>query len=226
MEPPEEPPEKRRRTGLSECCVFCETTLSKTQAENPVVQNPRVEGLKAILKAAELRKDGVYDRLFPVKDDILHGSTVIKFHQKCRANYTNMRNIQIAKRNTATCADGVTDDGATGSGPTVGLSRLWRYDTSQLGRAPPHGKMCLMQLFRETTMRFKCECCQTLTCLQWMQNIINLAIRITSRLTILKLLVLGLRLINLTMRVPSKVCVRRLKRLSCPKPPLSQPCLS
>ena len=185
-----------------------------------------------------------------MKDDILNGSTVIKFHQKCRANYTNKRNIQIAERNTATCADGVTDDGATGSGSTIGLYRLRRYDTrnltfdqaisyvgnhiagrsncqtSQLGQAPPHGKKCLMQPFRETTMRFKCECCQTLTCLQWMQNIIALAIRITSRLTILKLLVLGLMLINLTMRVPSKVCVRRLKRLSSPKPPLSQSCLS
>ena len=75
--------------------------------------------------------------------------------------------------------------------------------TSQLGRTPPHGKKCLMQAFRETTMRFKCECCQTMTCLQWRQNSIALAIRITSRLTILKLLVLGLRLINLTMRVPS-----------------------
>ena len=131
MEPPEEPPQKRRRTSLSECCVFCETSLSKTQADNPVVQNPTVEGLKSILKAAELRKDGVYDRLFPVKNDILKGDTVIKFHQKCRANYTNKRNIQMAERNTGTCADGVTDDGATGSGPTVGLSRLRRYDTSQ-----------------------------------------------------------------------------------------------
>ena len=131
MEPPEEPPEKRKRTSLSEYCVFCETSLSKTQADNPVVQNHRVEGLKAILKAAELRKHGVYDRLFPVKDDILNGSTVIKFHQKCRANYTNKRNIQIAKRNTATCADGVTEDGATCSGPTVGMSRLRRYDTSR-----------------------------------------------------------------------------------------------
>ena len=35
--------------------------------------------------------------------------------------------------------------------------------TSQLGRAPPHGKKCLIQPFRETTMRFKCELCQTLT---------------------------------------------------------------
>ena len=68
MEPQEELPEKRRRTSLSECCVFCETSLSKTQADNPVVQNPRVEGLNAILKAAELRKDGVYDQLFLVKD--------------------------------------------------------------------------------------------------------------------------------------------------------------
>ena len=99
-----EPPEKRR-TSLSECIVFCETSLSKTQADNPAVQNPRVEGLKAILKAAELRKD---DRLFPVKDDILNESTVIKVHQKCRTNYTNKRNIQ-PKKNTATCADGVTD---------------------------------------------------------------------------------------------------------------------
>ena len=62
---------------------------------------------------------------------ILNGSTVIKFHQKCRAHYTNKRNIQIAERNTATCADCVTDNGATGSGPTVGLSRLRRYNTSQ-----------------------------------------------------------------------------------------------
>ena len=76
--------------------------------------------------------------------------------------------------------------------------------TFKLGRAPPHGKKCL----------------------QWMQNSIALAIRITSRLTILKLLVLGLRLINLTMCVPSKVCVMRLKKLSCPKPPRPQPCLS
>ena len=85
MKLPEEPPEKRRRTSLSECCSFCETSLSKTYADNAVVQNPKVEGLKAILKAAEPREDGVYDRLFSVKDNILNGNTVIKFHQKCRA---------------------------------------------------------------------------------------------------------------------------------------------
>jgi hypothetical protein len=131
MEPTEEPRQKKRRTSLSESCVICQISLAKILADNPVVQNPRIEGLKVILKAAELRKDDVYGRLFPVKDDILNGSTVIKFHQKCRANYTNKRNIQIAQSKTVRpCDDGATDGGATG-GPTVGLSRLRRNDTSQ-----------------------------------------------------------------------------------------------
>ena len=250
MEPPEEPPEKRRRPSLSECCVFCETSLFKTQADNPVVQNPRVERFKAILKAAELRKDGVYDRLLPVKDDILNGSTVIKFHQKYRANYTNKRNIQIAERNTATCVDGVTDDGATDSGPTVRMSCPRPYDTSQLdtrsgcficGKSPSWKvKVSNLPTGTDTTTRQKVldaaiqrndyeiqmRMLSNTDLFAMSAKIIALAIRITSRLTIVKLLVPGQRLINLTKRVSSKVCVRRLKRLSCPKPPLSQPCLS
>ena len=147
--------------------------MSKTQADNPVFQNPIVEGLKAILKAAELCKDAVYDRLFPVKDDILNGSTVIKFHQKCRANYTNKRTIQIGDINTATCADGVTDDGATGSGPTVGLSRLQRYDTSQFD------------------IRSGCFICGKSH--SWKEKLSNVSTGTGAT---------RLRLINLTMRVP------------------------
>jgi hypothetical protein len=123
MEPDEGPPAKKKKTNYEERCIFCEVSLTKTRADDPVVANPTKEGLKSILNAAEHRKDEVFDRLSPIWDDILNKNVKIRFHKKCRANYTTKRNVLYARKGT-TVSDNQNDR-------PLGLSRLRRLDTTK-----------------------------------------------------------------------------------------------
>ena len=80
-------------------CVICEKSRNKENSKNPVVRNPMKEGLQSILDAADIRKDKVYDLLWPVEDDILALKQKVLFHKNCRANYTSQHNLQSVKRN-------------------------------------------------------------------------------------------------------------------------------
>ena len=90
---------KRKRVTDESYCVICEKSLNKENSKNPVVRNPTKEGLQSILDAADIRKDKVYDLLWPVKDDILALKQKVLFHKNCRASYTSQRNLQSVKRN-------------------------------------------------------------------------------------------------------------------------------
>ena len=119
MEPDEGPPAKKK-SSYEDRCIFCEGSLATT--DDPVVANPTMDGLKSILKAAELRQDEVFERLSPISNDILNADIKVRFHIRCRANYTTKRNIRYARK------DAASDD--QGSRPS-GLSRLRRLDTSK-----------------------------------------------------------------------------------------------
>ena len=64
----------------------------------PLSKDPSKEGLKSILDAADIRKDDLYDLLWPVKDDILSLKQKVLFHKNCRTNYTSKRNLESVKR--------------------------------------------------------------------------------------------------------------------------------
>ena len=77
---------------------YAKKSLNKENSKNPVVRNPSKEGLQSILDAADIRKDKVYDLLWPVKDDILALKQKVLFHKNCRANYTSQRNLQSGQK--------------------------------------------------------------------------------------------------------------------------------
>lgn len=89
---------KRKKIIDDKHCVLCEKSLDKESSKNPVVKNASKEGLQSLLDAAEIRKDQVYDLLWPVKDDILSLKVKVLFHKNCRANYTSKHNLQCIKR--------------------------------------------------------------------------------------------------------------------------------
>ena len=71
----QEPPKKRRRKSRNNNCVICHIPLN---ADCPFVKTPMLEGLKAIIHAAEIRKDNVYDQLSEVKHDVLNQTDTIQ----------------------------------------------------------------------------------------------------------------------------------------------------
>ena len=85
----EDNPVKRKKVTDENQCVICKKSLAKESVKNPIVKNPSKEGLKSILDAADIRKDDLYDLLWPVKDDILSLKQKVLFHKNCRANYTS-----------------------------------------------------------------------------------------------------------------------------------------
>ena len=56
MDSKAEIPSKKRRS-YDEYCLFSNESLTKDTTDNLVVQNPGLDALKTILKAAETRKD-------------------------------------------------------------------------------------------------------------------------------------------------------------------------
>ena len=120
-----EPLEKRRR--LSESCVICEQTLDEKSVDNPFIRNPTLDGVKAVLRAAEIRQDTVRDRLLKIKDGILNQTVTVRYHKKCRASYTTASNLKYVQHELATAND--TSDNA-GDMVESGPSRIRRTDAS------------------------------------------------------------------------------------------------
>ena len=94
----EENPVKRKKVIDENQCVICEKSLAKDSVKSPIVKTPSKEGLKSILDAADIRKDDLYDLLWPVKDDILSLKQKTSFHKNCRTNYTSKRNLESVQR--------------------------------------------------------------------------------------------------------------------------------
>ena len=68
--------------------------LKKQQKTKPFVNNPKYEGLKVILDAANERKDEVHDYLSPHREDILSKAVFVTYHVSCRASYTRKTNVK------------------------------------------------------------------------------------------------------------------------------------
>ena len=107
MELVDEPPAKRRRLQLAvdNICLFCMETLTrKTEKKKcqhqrkEVIWNPKIAGLHTILSAAEKRKDQVYERIWPCRNEILSGTKTVVFHKVCRVSYTSPHNIDSVVR--------------------------------------------------------------------------------------------------------------------------------
>ena len=185
-----EPLEKRRR--LSESCVICEQTLDEKSVDNPFIRNPTLDGVKAVLRAAEIRQDTVRDRLLKIKDGILNQTVTVRYHKKCRASYTTASNLKYVQNELSTAND--TADNA-GDMVESGLSRIRRTDTStfnirtdcficeksykraeRLNQKSPLAPelqlvtVSLQHLLKDSMTRLTCECCHIQTNLRMMQN--------------------------------------------------------
>ena len=90
----EEPPEKKQKTLYSNTCIVCFGLLKKQQKSKPFVNNPKYEGLKVILDAANERKDELHDYFSPHREDILTKVVFVTYHVSCRASYTSKTNIK------------------------------------------------------------------------------------------------------------------------------------
>ena len=84
-------PSAKRRKVSADHCIICFKTLN--HKKEPVVKNPTSEGLNAILKTSELKKDDVYETLWPLQHDILNFTLKVAFHKSCRAKYTSKSNL-------------------------------------------------------------------------------------------------------------------------------------
>ena len=84
-------PSAKRRKVSADHCIKCFKTLN--HKKEPVVKNPNSEGLNAILKTSELKKDDVYETLWPLQHDILNFTLKVAFHKSCRAKYTSKSNL-------------------------------------------------------------------------------------------------------------------------------------
>lgn len=125
-EPTDEPPMKRSRKSIEsgEVCVICCKVLDDSA---PFVKNPTTLGVKAIICAAELRQDGVHERLSGIKDEILNGSVTVRYHTKCRASYTSASNLKYVQNEPSTSSPvAATSDSQDGASQ----KRLRRSDTS------------------------------------------------------------------------------------------------
>ena len=96
MEVYEESPSKRRRKSSDNNCIICRH-LGPLDADSHLVTTPTLEGMKAVIHAAEIRQDDVYETLVEIKDNILDGTVVITYHKKCRAWYTSASNLKYVR---------------------------------------------------------------------------------------------------------------------------------
>ena len=103
--------------------MICHIPLN---ADCPFVITPMLEGLKAIIHAAEIRKDNVYEQLSEVKHDVLNQTVTIRYHTKCRAWYTSTSNLKCLQNRHGSSATGNTSSDMAESCPT----RLRQTETS------------------------------------------------------------------------------------------------
>uniref|UniRef100_UPI00358E24F8 unconventional myosin-VIIa-like n=1 Tax=Myxine glutinosa TaxID=7769 RepID=UPI00358E24F8 len=75
-------------------CIICFKPLNPKKQE--VVKNPTFNGLSAIFKASQIRKDDVYESIWPLQQDILSLDLKVSFHKSCRAKYTSKSNISTS----------------------------------------------------------------------------------------------------------------------------------
>ncbi|XP_014680008.1 PREDICTED: uncharacterized protein LOC106819957 [Priapulus caudatus] len=118
-----EPPEKRRRKLSDDNCVICRRALD---TDSPFVKNPTLDGIKAVIHAAEIRQDDVHERLAVLKYDILNQNVTVRYHTKCRARYTTASNLKYLQNVPASATVGTAASDIAESGPT----RLRRTETS------------------------------------------------------------------------------------------------
>ena len=86
-----ESPAAKRRKLDTDHCIICFKFLNPKK--DLVVKNPTPDGLNAILKACQHRKDNVYETLWPIQQDILSLKLKVGFHKSCRAKYTSKSNL-------------------------------------------------------------------------------------------------------------------------------------
>uniref|UniRef100_UPI00358F875D uncharacterized protein n=1 Tax=Myxine glutinosa TaxID=7769 RepID=UPI00358F875D len=89
-----EPPVVKRRKIDTDHCIICFKPLNPKKQE--VVTNPTFNGLSAIFKASQIRKDDVYESIWPLQQDILSLDLKVSFHKLCRAKYTSKSNISTS----------------------------------------------------------------------------------------------------------------------------------
>lgn len=73
-------------------CLFCGQTLKEN--DKLVTQNPRLQGLKTIICAAEKRQDICAEKILQQKENILSGKVKVKFHIACRQTYISLQNLK------------------------------------------------------------------------------------------------------------------------------------
>ena len=110
MEVYEESPSKRRRKSSDNNCIICRH-LGPLDADSHLVTTPTLEGMKAVIHAAEIRQDDVHETLVEIKDNILDGTVVISYHKKCMAWYTSASNLKYVRNvpTTSTSANVLAD---------------------------------------------------------------------------------------------------------------------
>ena len=84
----------KRRKIDTDHCIICFKPLNPKKQE--VVKNPTFNGLSAIFKASQIRKDDVYESIWPLQQDILSLDLKVSFHKSCRAKYTSKSNISTS----------------------------------------------------------------------------------------------------------------------------------
>ena len=109
----QEPPKKRRPKSSNDNCVMCHLPLN---ADCLFVKTPTLEGLKAIIHAAEICKDDIYEQLSEVRHDVLNQTVTIRYHTKCRAWYTSTSILKYVQNKHG--ATGNTSSDMAESGPT------------------------------------------------------------------------------------------------------------
>lgn len=86
-----EAPLVKRRKIDTDHCIICFKPLN-TKKED-IIKNPTFNGLNAIFKASQIRKDDVYESIWPLQQDILSLDLKVSFHKSCRAKYTSKSNL-------------------------------------------------------------------------------------------------------------------------------------
>ena len=119
-----EPPQKRRKIS-NDVCIICERPLDRGATYKTVVRNPTRDGILTFLRAAEQRKDDVFNCICPSMQDILDGHINIAFHVACRASYTSKQNI------TGGSSDSPLPSTSQSGDDTERTGRLRRSETSQ-----------------------------------------------------------------------------------------------
>lgn len=83
-----------QRKKKSTKCVICNKLLSEKKA----IKDPTQQSIRALLDAAQLRQDDVYEKLSHNHDNVLNGTIRIAYHKSCRSSYTANHNVQLAAR--------------------------------------------------------------------------------------------------------------------------------